>query len=169
MLHTERVRIELWRLSPLNRDRNGAEDYALQKVQPHKRQYEKRKAAGLCTSTGCAERPSIGHTHCQKHLQVMSKHNKEQYQKRMREGLCIYCGTRPGFWGVGCVICRQRFTKHPLPYGARRALRLYCEAEDKRKREQIEVEARHAVRRLLASGDNQRQRGEGIAVICRSG
>jgi hypothetical protein len=83
----------------------------------------------------------------------MSKRNKELYTKRMREGLCIYCGTRPGFWGVRCVICRQRFAKHPLPYGARRALRLYREAEKKREREQIEVEARHAVRKLLASGD----------------
>ena len=45
------------------------------------------------------------------------------------------------------------FAKHPLPFGARRALRLYREAEHEREREQIEVEARHAVRKLLASGD----------------
>jgi DNA-directed RNA polymerase sigma subunit (sigma70/sigma32) len=40
-----------------------------------------------------------------------------------------------------------------LLYGARRALRLYREAEIEREREQTEVEARHAVRKLLASGD----------------
>src|SRR5437667_5354003 len=153
MLHTETVRIELPRLIPPNRDRNDAEDYALKKVKSHKRQYEKRKAAGLCTCTGCREEPDVGYTHCPWHLQEMSQRNKKQYKKRIREGLCTYCGTRPGFWGVRCVICRQRFTKHPLPYGARRALRLYREAEEKREREQIEVEARHAVRKLLASGD----------------
>jgi len=153
MLHTETVRIELPRLVPSNRDRNGAGDYPLKSLKAHQRQYEKRKAAGICTSTGCREKPDPGHTHCQWHLQEMSERNRKQYQRRMRKGLCVYCGMRPGFWGLRCVICRQKFTKHPLPYGARRALRLYREAEDKREHEQIEVEARHAVRKLLASGD----------------
>jgi hypothetical protein len=40
-----------------------------------------------------------------------------------------------------------------LLYGARKALRLYREAESMRRREQIEVAARHAARKLLASGD----------------
>jgi hypothetical protein len=154
MLHEEKVRTELPRSIPAYRDRIGSEVCGLKKVKQHQRQYKKRKAAGLCTSTGCREKPDVAHTHCQKHLVEMSKRNKEQYQKRMREGLCIYCGVRPQFWAVRCVICRQRFfTKHPLPYGARRALRLYREAEDKRDREQLEVEVRHAVRKLLATGE----------------
>ena len=153
MLSTETLWRELPPWRPAHLDHKGSDNYGLNKVKPHKRQYERRKASGLCTSTGCAEKPRVGHTHCPKHLQEMSKRNKEQYKKRMREGLCIYCGERPQFWGVRCVIGRQRFTKHPLPYGARRALRLYREAEQKREREQIKVDTRHAARMLLASGD----------------
>ena|SRR5258708_15399829 len=164
MLSTETVYRELPRLVPPNRDRSSSKDHGLKKGKSHKRQYAKRKAAGLCTSTGCAEEPDVGHTHCQRHLQQMSKRNKKQYWKRMREGLCIYCGMRPQFWGVRCVICRQRFFRDPLPYGARRALRFYREAENKRDREQIEVEARHAVRKLLASGDINGQRAEALRL-----
>jgi hypothetical protein len=83
----------------------------------------------------------------------MSRRANERYEKRTNEALCIYCGLLPQFWGVRCVICRQLWAKHPLPFGARRALRLYREAESKREDEQVEVEARHAVRKLLAIGD----------------
>jgi hypothetical protein len=150
MLSTETVRLQLPRLIPFSRDRNAAGDCVLNMVKPHKREYQKRKAAGLCTSTGCREEPAVGHLHCRRHLQHMSERNKEQYQRRMRADVCIYCGVRPQFWGVRRAICRQRFTKHPLPSGARRALRLYREAENKREREQVEVDARHAVGKLLA-------------------
>ncbi len=115
--------------------------------------YEKRKAAGICTSTGCREKPDPGRTHCQWHLQEMSERNKKLYQRRIREGLCIYCGTRPGFWGVRCVICRQKFATHPLPYGARQALRLYRQAEERHKVEQNRIEARLAIRKLLGTRD----------------
>lgn len=40
----------------------------------------------------------------------------------------------------------------PLPLGARRALRLYREADNKRMRKQMEADARYAARKLLASG-----------------
>lgn len=118
----------------------------------YQRRYDKRKAAGLCGATGCARKPDSGYAHCRRHLQYMSVRNKNRYHERSRVALCIYCGKRPRFWGVRCVICRQRFAKHPLPFGARRALRLYREAEKRREAEQIEVEARYAVRKLLASG-----------------
>jgi hypothetical protein len=54
---------------------------------------------------------------------------------------------------VRCVICRQRFAKDPLPIGARRALRLYREAEKQYRIEQIQIAARLAVRNLLATGE----------------
>ena len=153
MLQTETLHRKLPRSILAHRVQKVRDDDGLKQVKRHKRQYEKRKAAGLCTHTGCREKPDVGHTHCQKHLREMSKRNKEQYQKRMREGLCIYCGTRPGFWGIRCVICRQRFAKHPLPYGARQALRLYRQAEEQHKVEHNQIEARLAIRKLLASGD----------------
>jgi hypothetical protein len=65
----------------------------------------------------------------------------------------MYCGERPQFWGVRCVICRQRFAKHSLPFGARRALRLYHEAEEQYEAECKQAEARFAVRKLLARGE----------------
>jgi hypothetical protein len=164
MLSTETVSRELPRLMPRYLDRNSANDRGLKKLKSHQRQYQKRKAAGLCTSTGCREEPDYGHTHCREHLQEMSKRNKKQYRNRMRKGLCFYCGTRPGFWGVHCIICRQRFAQDPLPLGARRALRLYSEAEREREREQIEVEARRAVRKLLASGDIKGKRAEALRL-----
>jgi hypothetical protein len=96
------------------------------------------------------------------HLDEMSQRNKEQYQKRMRESRCIYCGERPPFWGVRCVICRQRFSKDPLPCGARRALRLYRQAEKQYKAEQSQIEARFAIRKLLARGDINGKRAEAL-------
>jgi len=153
MLGTEIVSRELPHLIPPYRRRKSAPDRVLKGIKPHQRQYRRRKAAGLCTQTGCGTKPEHGHTHCRKHLQKMSRDNKAQYQQRKRAGLCIYCGLRPQFWGVRCVICRQAFAKDSLPVGARRALRLYREAEQKREREQLEVETRHAARMVLASGD----------------
>src|SRR5260370_42362395 len=133
-------------------------------VERSKSTYEKRKANRLCAYGGCVAKPEPGHTRCRKHLQAMSKRNKEQYQKRIHEGLCFYCGQLPPFWGVRCIICRQRFTKHPLPYGARRALRLYRDAEKMRERERIQAEARHAVRKLLASGDINKKSAKALRL-----
>jgi hypothetical protein len=74
--------------------------------------------------------------------------------ERKAKGLCIYCGERPQFWSVRCVVCRQLVVrnKHSLPFGARRALRLYREAERKRDFEQRQLEARFSIRKLLATG-----------------
>jgi len=121
-------------------------------------------AAGLCTQTGCGSKPQVGHMHCQKHLAKMSKNNKAQYRRRARQGQCIYCGQRPQFWGVRCIICRQHWAKDPLPAGARRALRLYRAAESLRALEQRQVEARHAIRKLLARGDLNGRQGQALRL-----
>ena len=115
----------------------------------HQRQYQKRRANGLCTATGCPKKSAPGHAHCREHLRLMSRQNKKRYTARAREQLCVYCGERPGFWGVRCIICRQRFYKDPLPYAARRALHSYQEIEKKRDIEHARVEARFQARKLL--------------------
>ena len=133
-------------------DFNHDEDH-VPKPKNHQVRYQKRKAAGLCTAGGCRAKAEPAHTHCRKHLQEMSEHNKRMYAERNREGLCIYCGERPPFWGVRCIICRQKFAKHPLPFGARRALRLYREAERRRELELSQAQTRFHIRKLLAAGD----------------
>jgi hypothetical protein len=123
------------------------------KLRDYQVQYLKRKAAGLCTATGCPAKAEDRHTHCRKHLRLMSRRHRERYESRAREALCIYCGERPRFWGVRCIICRQKFAKNPLPSGARRALRLYRQAEQQRDLEHLQVEARLAAWKLLATRD----------------
>ena len=119
-----------------------------------KRQYQKRKARGQCAHRGCRTKPEGGHVHCSRHLKKMSQNNRGRVQERNARGLCIYCGARPQFWSVRCVICRQLFVrdKRSLPSGAKRALRLYREAEAQREHEQLQLEARFAIRKLLATG-----------------
>lgn len=118
-----------------------------------RRQYEKRKAAGMCGYFGCAAKPLPGKTYCRTHLKRMSKCQSQRLKTRKRDGLCIVCGSRPQFWGLKCVICRQTGRTHPLPHGARRALRAFRDAEVKLELEQREAKARYAVRKILASGD----------------
>ncbi len=85
-------------------------------------------------------------THIAKSICVRSlSARKNNTRKECAKDSAFYCGTRPGFWGVRCVICRQKFSKHPLPYGARRALRLYSQAEAQHRVEQDQVEVRLAV------------------------
>jgi hypothetical protein len=74
---------------------------------------------------------------------------RKRRNERIQKALCIHCGKRPSFWGRRCVICRQAFSKDPLPSGARRALRLYRAQEAKRQREEIERGARAEVLKLL--------------------
>ncbi|HKP37578.1 MAG TPA: hypothetical protein VJT71_12040 [Pyrinomonadaceae bacterium] len=83
----------------------------------------------------------------------MVKRLKKVIERRKSKGLCVYCGVRPQFWGVRCVICRQLFVKDPLPYGAKKALRLYREAEKQFEIESRQVQARFSIRTLLATGD----------------
>jgi len=123
----------------------------LRNLKGNKRRYEVCKAAGLCSYGGCRARAKAGHTQCRKHLRQLSQSNRQRYRQRSNQASCIYCGQRPGFWGVRCVICRQRFSRDPLPLGARRALQLYREAEERYRSEQNQVAARLVVRRLLAS------------------
>ena len=113
--------------------------------------YRRRKASGLCTASGCRAQAEPGRICCQSHLHLMSKNNKQRYRKRAHEAVCVYCGVRPQFWGVRCVVCRLRFTKDPLPFGARRALRLHREAERRREIEQLQIEARKAVCTMLST------------------
>lgn len=82
----------------------------------------------------------------------MLKRQKKIVDDRKKKGLCTYCGERPQFWGWRCIICRQAKAKNPLPFGARRALKLYREAESQFKRELLEAEARFEIRKLLATG-----------------
>lgn len=119
----------------------------------YQRQYLKRKIHGLCTATGCPEKAASGHTKCHMHLDQLSHQHKQRYKARLREALCVNCGKRPGFWGVHCLICRPLFRKTLLPNGARRALRLYREAERQREIEHARVEARFAARKLLLTGE----------------
>lgn len=117
--------------------------------------YEKRKAHGLCAYGNCPAAPAPGHMHCREHLRRMLQAQTVRCTVRKKNRLCIVCGVRVQFWGVRCIICRERSIKDPraLPHGARRALRLYREAERKMQIERRETEARFAVRKLLASGD----------------
>ena len=126
----------------------------LEKRLSSRRQYMKRKAKGLCAYGGCRTKPDAGHVHCARHLVLMSRNNRARVQERKARGLCIYCGERPQFWSIRCVICRQLFVrnKHSLPAGARRALHLYREAEKKREVEQLQLQARFSIRKLLATG-----------------
>jgi len=81
----------------------------------------------------------------------------------VRDSLCIDWGERRGFWGLRCIICRQKFSKDTLPAGARTALRRYREAE-KRDIEHLQVEARLAARKMLATRDITGAR-PGFAVL----
>jgi len=126
--------------------------------------YQKRKASGRCTIGGCPEKAEAGHTHCRKHSQKMCEESRQRYQERSREALCVYCGERPRFHGVRCMICRQKFAKDPLPFGVRRTLRHWREAEKRRAVEQSQVEARFVARKLLASGDIKGKRAEALRL-----
>ncbi len=135
-----------------HRDKDPSANQLPEKLKRHQHQYRKRKAAGLCSFGGCTSGTSSKHSYCIRHLQRMSKCANQRYNRRDKQTLCIYCGVRPQFWGVRCVICRQRFVSDPLPLGARRALRLYREAEKKYWTERVQVEARRMVRHSLARG-----------------
>lgn len=129
-----------------------------------RRHYEKRKAAGVCAYFGCSSKPVIDHKHCQKHLDRMSKDNKKLRKARKEQALCIYCGELPQFWGVRCIICRQRFTKNLLPVGARRALRLYRDAERQLELELLQAHARFRIRTLLTTGDVTGKRARALRL-----
>ena len=117
-----------------------------------RREYEKRKVAGLCAYASCPVAVRL-HRYCGKHLQAMAERQRRVFKQRKKDGLCTYCGTQPPFWGVRCILCRQKFCKDLLPAGARRALRIYREAERQFELELTQARARFEIRQLLARGN----------------
>jgi len=148
----------------LHEDLKGSDEARLKKLGRKKLGYRKRRAAGLCTHGRCPERAESGHAHCRKHLQAMANHATERRNDRIAQDLCVRCGERPPFWGRRCVICRQELGKNPLPYGARRALRLYREAEHCHRSELIRREAQLEARKLLANGKIRGKAGEALRL-----
>lgn len=133
----------------------GGGDSRVLRRESSRRQYQKRKTVGLCAYFGCSAQPEAGRRYCQRHLDQMSAKNRRRQKERKNHVLCIYCGVRPQFWGVRCLVCRQIFIKdrQGLPVGARRALRLYREAEALFELEQSQTQARFAIRKLIAAGE----------------
>src|SRR5687768_5895538 len=149
MLSTSETRRELLlanpRISSTQNHKNG-NVYGLRRHR-NKLIYQKRKAVSLCIYGRCTARADAAHAQCQNHLRLMAKRARERLAQRKAQGLCTYCGERPQFWGRKCIRCRQVSAANPLPFGARRALRLYREAEARVVREQKQKEAA----RLLAT------------------
>ena len=114
-------------------------------------QYESLER-GACAYFGCAAKAAAGHSHCRQHLAMMSNERRRDVRARKRQGRCVDCGARPQFWGVRCILCRQRCVKDSdrLPTGALRALRLYKDAERMLAIEQQQAKARFEIRKLLA-------------------
>jgi len=154
MLSTDQTQPGLPVPSTLKREPEFADSRPLMRA-ASRRQYQKRKALGLCAYFGCAAHAKAGRMYCPSHLERMSRCNRRRCRERQQNGLCIYCGLRPPFWGVRCLVCRQIFVKgqSALPAGARRALRLYREDERQFELEQLQVQTRFAVRKLLAGGE----------------
>lgn len=130
----------------------------------HQRQYRKRKAAGLCVTCGCHANAEPGHTRCRKHLRALAKQKKAMCERRARESVCVECGQRPSFWGVLCIVCRQRNVSSALPPGAKRALQAFREAERIRALELSQVEVRFGVRKLLIGGELNRNRERALRL-----
>jgi len=119
-----------------------------------RRRYAIRKRLDICVRAGCQSKPESGHTRCSRHLDVMLRDNQNRTARRKAEGLCVYCGVRPQFWGMRCIICRQLFGRcpKPLPRGLLHALRLHRQAEQRSERKHLQSRARHAMRALIATG-----------------
>jgi hypothetical protein len=115
------------------------------------RQYQKRRAEGRCVYFGCPANAAVGRRYCRAHLDEMNDRKKKRSAKRKKSGLCVSCGKLPQFWGVCCVVCRRALKQNSLPFGVKRAIRLFREAENKFEVESRETRARLAVRKLLAS------------------
>jgi hypothetical protein len=136
---------------PPRRDHKRSDENQLKKATQNRLNYRSRKAVGLCSYGRCPAKAEFGHTCCRKHLQAMSKRRIKRCKERLDRRLCVYCGKRPQFWGRKCIICRQLFAENVLPRGAKRALRLYREAEARLLHQQIENDARAAALELLSS------------------
>ena len=138
----------------------SSNDYRRNRLRRNKLIYQKRKAVGLCGYGRCTNQAEGAHTLCQKHLRLVAERAKERLAQRRAQGLCTYCGERPQFWGRNCIICRQVFATDPLPFGARRALRLHREAEVKLVLKQKQRE----VAKLLATGRVEGKQAEALRL-----
>jgi hypothetical protein len=119
----------------------------------YKQRYQKRKVSGICAYFGCAAVPEVRRLYCLHHLRRMAQVNRTRVKSRKSKRLCVYCGARPQFWGVRCILCRQKFVRSPLPFGARKALRLYRSAETQLELDLLQAHARFSIRKLLLAGD----------------
>ena len=86
------------------------------------------------------------------------------YKRRKNQQLCCACGTRPQFWGLRCVICRQLFAKDPLPRGARQALRRYRELDAVHQGERDRETVRNAARELVSEGNLTVREAEALVL-----
>lgn len=62
---------------------------------------------------------------CTRHLKRLLRYTEMRRSQRIKAKLCIDCANMPQFWGLRCVICRQRHSVGVLPPGARKALAKY--------------------------------------------
>ena len=129
-----------------------------------KLKYLARKQTGLCTYGGCHKSQELGHVYCQKHLQRLRESARTRSNVRMLDGICVSCGKRPQFWGTRCIICRQTYATHPLPFGARRALRVYREDENRRRSEETQRDAQTAALKLISSQEIDGKRAEALRL-----
>jgi transcriptional regulator with XRE-family HTH domain len=134
------------------------------KLKQNKLRYQSRTAIGLCAYGQCLERVEPGHRYCRNDLEAMAKRASRRRRERIAQSLCVCCGARPQFWGVKCIICRQMVAKDPLPIGAKRALRLFREAEAGQRLEQIQADARAAALALLTTNRIQGKRAEALRL-----
>src|ERR1041384_6623794 len=123
-------------------------------------------ASGACAYFGCAAEAAPGHSHCRPQLTKVSNERRRDVRSRKRQGRCVDCGTRPQFWGVRCILCRQRRVKNSnrLPMGAMRALRLYKDAERMLAIEQQQATARFEIRKLLAMQEVEGAQAEALRL-----
>ena len=123
------------------------------RLKNHQIQYRRRKAAGLCTTTGCHTKAETGKARCRKHLRELSERKRVMCAGRARQKLCVECGKHPPFWGILCIVCRERRGSPVLPPAARKALKEFRHAEQVYALERSQIEVRFAVRKLLMSGE----------------
>lgn len=113
--------------------------------------YEDRRAAGLCGYGYCSKNPESGHAVCATHRTKMCRRAAERRKEREASGICSGCGKLPQFWGKKCILCRQLYTKDPLPAGAKRALREYRRAEAKGEQNHRDEVELHTILELIGS------------------
>jgi hypothetical protein len=123
-----------------------------------------RRVAGACSYPSCSKRPEPGRHACKSHLRSYARCAAELRARRNAAGLCVCCGKREQFWGTRCIICRERYSRRPVPVSALRAIRHYRETEAKREAKQIKEKVRAAALELLAQRQVFGKRGLALAL-----